>query len=244
MCTLLSGHAYLVIDSQLILQDTVPFFVDRIGLRSFVLLPGVDGTPFTVPDAQATLVHPLPLLLVATLETPLLRLISDVGFWRVGEAENGVVMDRIRGVLPSLVSIAKVGKVRGKRISVQEEGMMRINLTDCLIDSIVEVDNTGVVRIGGLVQRVVASDPGVVLVVFGEFLPEPDDSVLVVLVNPEVGNVGSRIRVPISILASRGGVKVKNSINTVLCTEIDDPIEVLETFWFQHTRVHIIYFRM
>jgi hypothetical protein len=35
-------------------------------------------------------------------------------------------------------------------------------------------------------------------------------------------------------------VKIQDGVDTVLSTDIDHPVEVLETFGLKHTRVHVI----
>ena len=52
------------------------------------------------------------------------------------------------------------------------------------------------------VERVVAGDPLVVLVVGGQLFPQPDDPVLVVLVVPEVGDMASVVRMPVCVLTA------------------------------------------
>ena len=49
--------------------------------------------------------------------------------------------------------------------SLEEEDVVRVNSSDRLLDPLVERKEAGVFDIGGLVERVVARDPGVVLVV-------------------------------------------------------------------------------
>lgn len=82
----------------------------------------------------------------------------------------------------SLLEVAEVGT---ESVAVQEENVVRVDGSDGLFDSNVEVDQSGVLLIGGFVQGVEAGNPGVILVVSSEVLPDLDSSVLEVLVNPD-----------------------------------------------------------
>ena len=92
----------------------------------------------------------------------------------------------------------------------------------------------------GFVERVVTGDPLVVLVVDGELFPQPDDSVLVVLVVPKVGDVPSVIGVPVCVLTAGSGVQVKNGVDTVFGAKVDHPIKVFEPLFLENPRVHIV----
>ena len=118
--------------------------------------------------------------------------------------------------------------------------MVRVDRADRGVHPVVEVDQAGLVRVRGLVERVVARDPGVVPVVLRELFPEPDGAVLEVLVVPEVGNVSARVRVPVGVLAAGCGVQVEDGVDAVLCAEIDDAVEVLEALGLEHAWVHVI----
>ena len=74
-------------------------------------------------------------------------------------------MDRVRGVRPPLVGIAKMREIRGEGVPVEENDVVRIDGTNGTVDIVVELDQTGVLRIGGFIERIVASDPLVILVV-------------------------------------------------------------------------------
>ena len=99
---------YLVVNVKLVLEHTEPLLVDCFRRRTLVLCPGVHRTPLAVPHAQTTLVHPLTLLLVAPPQAMTLGLAADVLLWRRGEAEDGVVVDRVCRVLPPLVCVAEM----------------------------------------------------------------------------------------------------------------------------------------
>ena len=93
-----------------------------------------------------------------------------------------VVVASVDRVGQSLLEVAEVGT---ESVAVQEENVVRVDGSDGLFDSNVEVDQSGVLLIGGFVQGVEAGNPGVVFVVSSEVLPDLDSSVLKVLVNPD-----------------------------------------------------------
>jgi len=168
----------------LVPEDLVAGAVDLIGCLAFVLLPGINGAELAIPDSESTLIHPLALFLVAAEKTTLLLIAGNVG-GVVGEAEGGVVVDRVSGVVPVLVGVTETGEVRRKGVSIEVNGVVGINGADSLVDAVVEGDDAGVGVISGLVQGVVASDPLVALVVSSKLFPEPDDAILEVLVVPD-----------------------------------------------------------
>lgn len=90
----------------------------------------------------------------------------------------------------SLLEVAEVGT---ESVAVQEENVVRVDGSDGLFDSNVEVDQSGVLLIRGFVQGVEAGNPGVVFVVSSEVLPDLDSSVLEVLVNPDCAACQRRI---------------------------------------------------
>ena len=59
--------------------------------------------------------------------------------------------------------------------------MVGIDCADGGVDSVVPFLETGVCGVAGLVEGVVARDPGIAFVVVCEFFPEPDCAVLKVL---------------------------------------------------------------
>ncbi len=63
-------------------------------------------------------------------------------------------------------------------------------------------------RVAGLVDRVVACDPRVGGVAGGDLRPEPEGAVLVVFVVPESGVRGGVVGVPVGVLAAGEGVHV------------------------------------
>lgn len=92
-----------------------------------------------------------------------------------------------------------------------------------------------------LVQRIVTSYPCVVLVSRSDLLPQPYGSILMVLEIPKRGVAATRVRMPIRILSSGGGVHVQNRVDLVFRAQINNPIHVFETRLFQHSRVHVVF---
>ena len=93
-------------------------------------------------------------------------------------------MDRVRRIIPPLVGIAKLRKVRRESVSIKENGVVWVDGADGSVDFIIELDESSMLRVGGLVQRVVACDPLVVFVVLRKLCPKPEDTVLEVFVVP------------------------------------------------------------
>lgn len=48
------------------------------------------------------------------------------------------------------------------------------------------------------------------------------------------------VRVPVSVLAAGRGVHIKDSVDSVLSTDINDPVEVLEPRLLENARVHVV----
>ena len=149
-------------------------------------------------------------------------------------------MNRVRRVLPILVRLAEMRKVGRKRVAVEEKSVVGVDTADRSVDTVVERDQARLVRVRRLVERVVARDPRVVLVMLRELFPEPYDAVLEVLVVPEVGDVRARVRVPVCVLPAWRGVQVKDGVDAMLGAEVDDAVEVLEALGFEYARVHVI----
>jgi len=91
--------------------------------------------------------------------------------------------------MPLLVHITEMRKITRECVSVEENGMLRVNRADGLVNAIVERDYSGMRRIGGFVKWVIASDPLVVNIMLSKFFPEPDCTVLEVFVHPEIRDV-------------------------------------------------------
>jgi hypothetical protein len=65
-------------------------------------------------------------------------------------------MDGIRGIIPLLVRIAKVREVLRPGVPVEKYDMGGVGRADGAVDSVVKCNDTGVRRVGGLVERVIA----------------------------------------------------------------------------------------
>lgn len=48
------------------------------------------------------------------------------------------------------------------------------------------------------------------------------------------------VRMPVSVLATWSGVHIEDGVDPVLSTDIDDPVQMLETRLLENTGVHII----
>ena len=215
--------------------------IDLISSIAIVLLSSIYGTPFSVPHAQPTLVQPLPLPLVCPGETPDLALAAGI-LLRGREPEPGVIVNRVRRVLPLLdVLVAEVSEIGCEGVSVQEQDVVGIDLPDRIVQTIVVLDEADMLWLCGLVERVVTGDPLVGFVVGSELFPQPNHSVLMVLVIPEIGNVPSVVRVPVCVLTAGGGVQIKNGVNAVFAAEVDHPIEVLEPLFLENSRVMVVW---
>lgn len=118
--------------------------------------------------------------------------------------------------------------------------MVRVNLPDCAIRTVVPLLETGVCRIAGLVEGVVSRDPWVILVVLSENLPKPDCAVLEVLVVPKLGNVVRRVRVPVSVLSTGNSVHVEDGVNALCGADVHHPVEPFEALGLEHAGVQVI----
>lgn len=150
-------------------------------------------------------------------------------------------VNRVRRVRPLFVDVAKVGKIRGERVAIKVNDMVGVGRTNGIVHPLVKLDDGRVRRVCGLVQGVIPCDPLVSGVVPRELGPQPDRTVLKVLVDPKVGDVGASIAVPVRVLPSRCGVKIEDGVNALLGTEIDDAVEVLEALLFEYAGVHVIW---
>lgn len=202
------AETVLVVDIELVFEDLVAHGVDGVCSIPIILPPRIDRAPFAIPHAEPVLVHPLPFLLVAPPEPVLLRLAGHVVLRRGGEAEEGVVVDRVGRVVPLLVDVAKVAKVGGEGVAVEEDGVVGVDGADGFVDAVVKGEDAGVLGIGGLVDGVVACDPFVGFEVLGEAFPEPYGAVLEIFVVPEVRDMSSVVRMPVGILPTRGGMQI------------------------------------
>jgi hypothetical protein len=74
-----------------------------------------------------------------------------------------------------------------------------------------------------------------------ELRPQPDRTVLKVLVDPKVGDVCAGVAVPVRVLSSGCGVEVEDGVDALLGTEIDDAVEVLEALLLEYASIHVIW---
>lgn len=75
--------------------------------------------------------------------------------------------------------------------------MLRVNLANRRMETIVKINNPRVQRIARLIQDVVTRNPSIVLVMLSEFLPKPNYAVLKIAMIPKSCIVGSIVRVPV-----------------------------------------------
>jgi hypothetical protein len=92
---------------------------------------------------------------------------------------------------------------------------MWINGADADLDAGVEGGETVVQSVAGLIDGIVACDPGIGFVVCGDLFPEPDGAVLEVFVVPEGGIVGAAVAVPVGVLTTREGVEIEDGVDFV-----------------------------
>ena len=151
-------------------------------------------------------------------------------------------MHRVYCILPLFASLrwVEMRPVRGKCISVKEDDVVRVNLPDCAVRTVIPLLQPGVCRVTGLVEGVVSCDPWVVLVVLSENLPKPDCTVLEVLVVPKLGNVVCRVGVPVSVLSTRDSVHVEDSVDSLCGANVNNPVEPFEALRLEHAGVQIV----
>ena len=129
----------------------------------------------------------------------------------------------------------------GEGVAVEPEDVVRVDGADGALDARVECGQADVLRVAGLVDRVVAGDPGIVLVAVGELLPEPDRAVLMVLVVPECCVAGRAVGVPARTLAAGDGVHVEDGVDALVGANVDHAVQVLEATFFENTGVHVVF---
>ena len=98
--------------------------------------------------------------------------------------------------------IPEMRKIRCECIAVKKNCMMRVNITDGMVDAIIKFDHTRVRWISWFIEGIIPRDPGVVAIVFGELLPEPNNPVLEIFVKPECSNMGPVVRMPVGVLST------------------------------------------
>lgn len=149
-----------------------------------------------------------------------------------------------------------------ERVPIQPQDMLRVNCPNGLLHALVERRQPHVLRIAGLVQRIIPGHPGVAAIPGCDLLPQPDGAVLVVFILPEAGVVGWVVGVPVGVLAARGCVHVEDGVDVVVgalmpvqhagCPgwivrrgeetyKLNNPIQMLESLLLQNPRVHIVF---
>ena len=108
------------------------------------------------------------------------------------------------------------------------------------MDTVIELYKAGMFWVCRLIHRVVACDPLFVLVMLGDFRPEPNQSILVVLVDPETSDVCAMVGVPSSILPSWCSVHIEDGVDTLLGAEADYAIKVSKPIFFQYSGIHVV----
>ena len=139
---------------------------------------GVDGAEFAVPDGGG----------VGELEG---RFAGVLGFEASelggGAGKRGSCREPHGGVI--VQGVDAVGKDGGEAlpfasegVAVEPEDVVGVDGADGGFDAGVECGETEVLWVAGLVDRIVARDPGIISVAGRELLPQPDCAVLVILV--------------------------------------------------------------
>lgn len=131
------------------------------------------------------------------------------------ETHHRVIVQRIHAVRQYVLEALPLHR---KRIPIQPQDVVRIHFADRRLKTIVEGWETSVLGVAGLVDGVVARDPGVGGVVFCEFGPQPDSAVLVVFKIPERSIIRRVVGVPVWVLAAGDGVHIENCIYALFGT--------------------------
>ena len=156
----------------------------------------------------------------------------------VGKPETAIVMDRVDRVGERA---GETREVHAECVSFEEENVVGIDLADGRDDSVVEGQQTSPLLICGLVHGIETSDPRITFVPPSENLPKVDHSVLKVLVVPEGRVAGRVVAMPILVLATRARMEVQNGVDAVLGANVDYAIQMLEAFFFDVERVHVVF---
>lgn len=61
--------------------------------------------------------------------------------------------------LPFLIRVAEMREIRCKRITIEKDGMVRVNGPNGRVDLVVKVYNTSMFLVRELIERIVACDP-------------------------------------------------------------------------------------
>src|SRR5258706_9255063 len=115
--------------------------------------------------------------------------------------------------------------------------MVGVNCPNCSYHTLVKRVEQHSRRIGRLIKRIIASDPRVVLVTFGNNFPQPDGPILKMLVLPEKCLLRGVVGVPVLILVSSGSMQIEDGVNFVVSANLDHSIKVLQTGFTYYCRV-------
>lgn len=167
-----------------------------------------------------------------------------------------IVMHSINAVRKNLI---EAFPLHGERVSIQPQDMIWVNSSDGFLNALIESRKTDVLRIARLIQRVISSNPWIVLVSCCNLLPQPYCPVLMILEIPESSVAGRVIRMPVPVLSTRSGVHIQNGVYLFFCAlswgithqhhavvALEDsyqfyhPIQMFETRFLQYPWVHII----
>ena len=107
-------------------------------------------------------------------------------------------MYRVHAIRPPFRELAiKVGEIRSKSVPVQIDNVIGINGMNCRDASVIPKLKPRVGGISWLIQDVVSRYPWVAFVMCSKLLPQPNSTILKVLVNPKTGYMSRIIRMPI-----------------------------------------------
>lgn len=108
--------------------------------------------------------------------------------------------------------------LHGERVPVQPQDVIRVDFSNGRFNPIIKRRKPDMLRIAGLVDRVVAGNPRIALVSSCDLLPQPDGSILVVLKVPERRVRGRVVCVPVGVLTAGGRVHVEDGVYVVFGT--------------------------
>lgn len=249
----------LVIQTQLRVEQLIPLPIDGVCIL-LVLRVGIDRSKLSVPDGRVAREVELGFAQELPLQT-LQLLLRSRELLRAWKSEPTVVVERVHRVGQDGVLVEAL-PFRGEGVPVQKQDMVRVDLADRLFQAHVERRQADVLRVARLVDQVVAGNPSVGFVPCRDLLPQPDSAVLMVAMIPE-GRVGGEVvRMPARRLTARQGMHIEDGVDLVFCTldtkinnqtaaqrtglqtyvmyQVNDSVQMLEAFLFQHARVHVV----
>src|SRR6266699_2586444 len=221
-----------VVDLQLVAQDLVAHGIS-------VRISHVDRPELAYPDRCPRLPHVGRASQKRLLQDSLIHILSprDARIRTpIDEAREGVVMHAVNDLRPRLRKHVEFCRVT---IAFQKEDVIGIDGADGLVEPPIEGYYhlfTGITR---LIDRVVASHPGIPLVTIGVDLPEVNCPILKVLMLPEQGFVGWVVAMPGLILIARQGVQVDDCVYLLFATQVDYTVQVLKALFLDDKRLHI-----